>query len=190
MTTDLARYLSDVPASTKLTTAQIVSVTAGRATITLGGADITGVPYLAHLAPQAGEVVNVLSTGRQYLIIGSPATTSAGYRPLALFAAYSTTPTWAWQASYRIVGDRVFLSGAFQRSDGIGPGTVTVGTIPTEARPPTGRSCNLPVAVNVASGTSPYVARMDFNGAGEMIAYVAQSNVTWLGIDGLSYRRR
>lgn len=54
-----------------LRTAIVTAVTGSTLTITLAGATLTGVPKLGSTTPAVSDVVYVLVTGQQYLIIGS-----------------------------------------------------------------------------------------------------------------------
>jgi exosome complex RNA-binding protein Rrp4 len=66
--------LADLPGpSLRLRTATLASSTSGLATITLSEETITDVPYLASYAPAVGDIVQVLQTPSQLLILGRAA---------------------------------------------------------------------------------------------------------------------
>lgn len=70
----LVDTLADLPGpALRLRTAVLASFTPGSATITLAEETITSVPYLASYAPTAGDIVQVLQTPNQLLILGRAA---------------------------------------------------------------------------------------------------------------------
>lgn len=57
----------------RLRTATIASFASNRATVTLAGATVTGVPYLSSYTPVVGHVVLMLQAANRHVIIGKVA---------------------------------------------------------------------------------------------------------------------
>lgn len=187
MAKTLASWLDANTAKVAVRPAEVVAVAAQGATVTFDGhTPVDQVAYLASAPPHPGDTVQVLSTGRQYLILGTSSGPSA-YQPVEIRAGYGIQGDMA--PCYKIDRDRVYLDGAFAKTTGsLSPGENDLGSVPLDGRPVT--NAQMPAAANYTGTGAPVVRVVVRADDGTIQAWTQRSDVTWVSLSGLSYRLR